>query len=75
MNKSKWQRLLGAALVAALLTTTLAPAAMAAVPAAMAQQVSDATEVTALLPGGQFDKVWLALTPDNPGTVTVTVSV
>jgi len=72
MNKSKWQRLLGAALVAALLTTTLAPAAMAAVPAAVAQQVSEATEVTALLPGGQFDKVWLAITPDNPGTVTVT---
>ena len=72
MNKSKWQRLLGAALVAALLTATFAPAAIAAVPAAPAQQVSGAKEVTALLPGGQFYKIWLALTPDNPGTVTVT---
>lgn len=75
MNKSKLQRLLGAALVAALLTATLAPVAMAAVPAAEAQQVSAATEVSAMLPGGQFTKIWLALSPDNPGsgeTVTVT---
>ena len=72
MSKSKWQRLLGAALVAALLTTTMAPAAMAAVPAAAAQQVTNASEITALLPGGQFSKIWLALTPSNPGTVTVT---
>ncbi len=72
MNQSKWQRLLGAALVAALLTATFAPAAMAAVPAAAAQQVSAAKEITALLAGGQFTKIWLALTPDNPGTVTVT---
>lgn len=73
MNKSKWQRLLGAALVAALLITTFAPAAIAATPAAAVQQVSGATEVSALLPGGQFYKIWLALTPDRPNAnVTVT---
>jgi uncharacterized surface protein with fasciclin (FAS1) repeats len=76
MSKSKWQRLLAAALVAALLVTGFAPAAMAAngqnVPSAVAQQVSGATEVTGTLTGGQFDKIWLGLTPINPGTVTVT---
>jgi uncharacterized surface protein with fasciclin (FAS1) repeats len=77
MNKSKWQRLLVAALVAALLVTGFAPAAMAATapsaPSAVAQQVTGATEVAGTLTGGQFAKTWLALTPDgNPATVTVT---
>ena len=77
MNKTNWQRLLAAALVAALLVTGFAPAAMAATaqtaPSAVAQQVSGAKEVTGTLTGGQFAKIWLALTPDsNPGTVTVT---
>lgn len=73
MSNSKWQRLLGAALVALLLTTSLTPVAMAATPAAVAQQVTEATELTALLPGGEFYKVWLALTPDGPN-VNVTVT-
>ena len=77
MYKTNWQRLLGAALVAALLVTGFAPAAMAATaqtaPSAAAQQVSGAKEVSGTLTGGQFAKVWLALTPDsNPGTVTLT---
>ena len=77
MNKTKWQRLLAAALVAVLLVTGFAPAAMAATaqtaPAAVAQQVSGVTEVTGTLTGGQFAKIWLGLTPDsNPGTVTLT---
>ena len=77
MYKTNWQRLLAAALVAALLVTGFAPAAMAATaqtaPSAVAQQVSGAKEVTGTLTGGQFAKIWLALTPDsNPGTVTLT---
>ena len=77
MYKTNWQRLLGAALVAALLVTGFAPAAMAATsqtaPSAAAQQVSGAKEVSGTLTGGQFAKIWLALTPDsNPGTVTLT---
>ena len=77
MYKTKWQRLLAAALVAALLVTGFAPAAMAATaqtaPSAVAQQVSGVTEVTGTLTGGQFAKIWLGLTPDsNPGTVTLT---
>jgi uncharacterized surface protein with fasciclin (FAS1) repeats/nucleoid-associated protein YgaU len=77
MYKTNWQRLLGAALVAALLVTGFAPAAMAATtqtaPSAVPQQVSGAKEVSGTLTGGQFAKIWLALTPDsNPGTVTLT---
>jgi uncharacterized surface protein with fasciclin (FAS1) repeats len=75
MNKTKWQRLLAAALVAALLVTGFAPVAMAATseiaPSAAAQQVSGATEVTGTLTGGQFAKIWLGLTPNNPGRVTL----
>jgi len=77
MYKTNWQRLLAAALVAALLVTGFAPAVMAAtarnLPSAVPQQVSGAKEVTGTLTGGQFAKIWLALTPDsNPGTVTLT---
>ena len=77
MYKTNWQRLLGAALLAALLVTGFAPAAMAATaqtaPSAAPQQVSGAKEVSGTLTGGQFAKIWLGLTPDiNPGTVTLT---
>ncbi|MBK8051236.1 MAG: fasciclin domain-containing protein [Anaerolineales bacterium] len=74
MNKSKWQRLVVASLMLALLTATFAPAAMAASEAAPVAQTAKAESpvVTGTIPGGQFAKIWLGLTPINPGTVTVT---
>ena len=71
MTKTKWHRFLTGALVAALLLTTFAPVAMAAEQAAPAAQVS-ASEVKGTITGGQFAKIWLGLTPENPGTVTLT---
>jgi len=71
MTQTKWHRFLTGALVAALLLTTFAPVAMAAEQAAPAAQVS-ASEVKGTITGGQFAKIWLGLTPENPGTVTLT---
>lgn len=71
MTQTKWHRFLTGALVAALLLTTFAPVALAAEQAAPAAQVS-ASEVTGTIAGGQFAKIWLGLTPENPGTVTLT---
>ena len=71
MTQTKWHRFLTGALVAALLLTTFAPVAMAAEQAQPAAQVS-ASEVKGTITGGQFAKIWLGLTPENPGTVTLT---
>lgn len=71
MTQIKWHRFLTGALVAALLLTTYAPVALAAEQAAPAAQVS-ASEVKGTITGGQFAKIWLGLTPENPGTVTIT---
>lgn len=71
MTQTKWHRFLTGALVAALLLTTYAPVALAAEQAAPAAQVS-ASEVKGTIAGGQFAKIWLGLTPENPGTVTLT---
>ena len=70
MNKSKWQRVLAVTLVVALLTSTFVTAAFAAEQAVVLQQ-SAGTELTATLTGGQFAKIYLGLTPKEPGTVTV----
>ena len=70
MTKSKWQRLIAAPLVAALLATSFAPAVLAADQAAVVQQTK-ASEITGMIPGGQFAKIWLELTPVTPGNVTV----
>lgn len=71
MTQTKWHRFLTGALVAALLLTAYAPVAMAAEQAAPAAQVSG-SEVKGTITGGQFAKIWLGLTPENPGTVTLT---
>lgn len=70
MNKSKLQRLLAVTLVVALLTSTFASAAFAA-EQAVVLQLASGTELTATLPGGQFYKIYLGLTPENPGEVTL----
>lgn len=73
MTQSKWRKFLTVALLTALLVTALTPVVFAAEQAAPAFQVR-ASEVTGTIPGGQFAKFWLGLTPDRPGTVTVTAS-
>lgn len=73
MIQSKWRSFLTAALLTALLVTALAPVAFAAEQAAPAFQVR-ASEVSGMIPGGQFAKFWLGLIPDRPGTVTVTAT-
>jgi uncharacterized surface protein with fasciclin (FAS1) repeats/nucleoid-associated protein YgaU len=73
MTQSKWRKFLTVALLAALLVTALTPVVFAAEQAAPAFQVR-ASEVTGTIPGGQFAKFWLGLTPDRPGAVTVTAS-
>ncbi|MFO7631919.1 MAG: fasciclin domain-containing protein [Caldilinea sp.] len=73
MTQSKWRSFLTAALLTALLVTALAPVAFAAEQAAPAFQVR-ASEVSGMIPGGQFAKFWLGLIPDRPGTVTVTAT-
>jgi uncharacterized surface protein with fasciclin (FAS1) repeats/nucleoid-associated protein YgaU len=70
MTKSKWQRVFAVTLVVALLTSTFGTAAFAAEQAVVLQQ-SAGTELTATVPGGQFAKIYLGLTPKEPGTVTV----
>lgn len=72
MTQSKWQRFFAAILVTAMLVTSLAPTAFAAEQAAPAYQEVRASEVTGLIPGGQFAKIWLGIAPERPGTVTVT---
>lgn len=73
MTQTKWRKFLTAALLTALLVTAITPVAFAAEQAAPAFQVR-ASEVTGMIPGGQFAKFWLGLAPDRPGTVTVTAS-
>lgn len=73
MTQSKWRKFLTVVLLTALLVTALTPVVFAAEQAAPAFQVR-ASEVTGTIPGGQFAKFWLGLTPDRPGTVTVTAS-
>jgi uncharacterized surface protein with fasciclin (FAS1) repeats len=70
MKQAKWHRRLAAPLVAALLFSVFAPVTLLAQDTAAAQQTK-AAEVTGTLTGGQFAKIWLGLTPINPGTVTV----
>jgi uncharacterized surface protein with fasciclin (FAS1) repeats len=72
MTQSKWHRFFAAALVTAMLVTSLAPAAFAAEQAAPSYQEVRASEVTGTIPGGQFAKIWLGIAPENPGTVNVT---
>jgi len=72
MTQSKWQRFFAAILVTAMLVMSLAPAAFAAEQAAPAYQEVRASEVTGVIPGGQFAKIWLGIAPERPGTVTVT---
>ena len=54
MNKSKWQRLLAAPLVAVMLTASFAPIAMAAPQTAVAADAQQGTQVSGLIPGGKF---------------------
>lgn len=70
MNKSKWQRVFAVILVVAMLTSTFVTAAYAAEQAAVLEQASG-TEFTATVPGGQFAKIYLGLTPKEPGEVVV----
>jgi len=72
MTQSKWHRFFAAALVTAMLVTSLVPAAFAAEQAAPAYQEVRASEVTGTIPGGQFAKIWLGIAPERPGIVNVT---
>ncbi len=72
MTQTKWRQFFATALVTALLVTSLAPAAFAAEQSAPAYQTVQASEVSGLIPGGQFAKIWLGITPENPGIVNVT---
>ena len=73
MTQSKWRQFFAVALVTALLVTSLAPAAFAAEQSAPSYEVR-ASEVTGVIPGGQFAKIWLGIVPENPGTVNVTAT-
>ncbi|HQY90858.1 fasciclin domain-containing protein [Caldilinea sp.] len=73
MTQSKWRQFFAVALVTALLVTSLAPAAFAAEQSAPSYEVR-ASEVTGMIPGGQFAKIWLGIVPENPGTVNVTAT-
>lgn len=72
MTQSKWQRFFAVILVTAMLVTSLAPAAFAAEQSAPAYQEIRASEVTGVIPGGQFAKIWLGIAPERPGIVNVT---
>jgi uncharacterized surface protein with fasciclin (FAS1) repeats len=72
MTQTKWRRFFAAVMVTALLVTSVAPTAFAAEQSAPAYQTVRASEVSGMIPGGQFAKIWLGVTPENPGTVNVT---
>ena len=72
MTQTKWRRFFAAAMVTALLVTSVAPTAFAAEQSAPAYQTVRASEVSGLIAGGQFAKIWLGITPENPGIVNVT---
>ncbi len=76
MQKTKQQKLFVALLLAALLVTSVAPAIFAQDATTTTEQAamqSKVTGVSGMLPGGQFAKMWLGLTPSQPGaTIVVT---
>ena len=73
MSNNIFTRLLTACVVAVLLTTSVTPVAFAIQVGAPLAQELRSQEVTGVLPGGQFAKIWLGLEPGVAGTnITVT---
>ena len=69
MSKARLQQLLAGLVIAALVVTSIATAAMAA----PVQQVRAQT-VTGTIPGGQFAEIWLGMEIIQPGQTTVTAT-
>ncbi|MCB0131945.1 MAG: hypothetical protein KDD78_13900, partial [Caldilineaceae bacterium] len=69
MSKARLQQLLAGLVIAALVVTSIATAAVAA----PVQQVRAQT-VTGTIPGGQFAEIWLGMEIIQPGQTTVTAT-